>query len=72
MKYYKVKPEADNERRADGNIYVANELYTPAEAKRYNLNMDYVDAVEGVIVSNTKPANPQGKSFIWYNTGAKR
>ncbi len=23
MKYYKVKPEADNKRRADGNIYVA-------------------------------------------------
>ena len=46
MKYYKVKPEADNKKRPDGNIYVADELYTPAEAKRYNLNMDYVDAVE--------------------------
>lgn len=46
MKYYKVKPEADNKKRLDGDIYVANELYTPAEAKRYNLNMDYVDAVE--------------------------
>ena len=46
MKYYKVKPEADNRKRADGSIYVANELYTPAEAKKYNLNMAYVDAVE--------------------------
>ena len=46
MKYYKVKPEADNRRRADGSIYVANELYTSAEAKKYNLNMAYVDAVE--------------------------
>lgn len=34
--------------------------------------LDYTDAVEGVIVSNTKPANPQGRKFIWYNTGAKR
>ena len=46
MKYYKVKPEADNNKRPDGNIYVANELYTPAEARKYNINMDYVDAVE--------------------------
>ena len=46
MKYYKVKPKADNRKRPDGSIYVADELYTPTEAKRYNLNMDYVDAVE--------------------------
>lgn len=46
MKYYKVKTEADNERRSDGSIYVANELYTPAEARKYNINMDHVDAVE--------------------------
>ena len=46
MKYYKVKPEADNRKRSDGSIYIANELYTPSEAKRYNLNMDYIDAVE--------------------------
>ena len=46
MKYYKVKPKADNRERPDGSIYIANELYTPAEAKKYNLNMDYVDVVE--------------------------
>lgn len=34
--------------------------------------LDYTDAVEGVIVSNSKPANPQGRRFVWYNTGAKR
>lgn len=45
MEYYKVKTEADNKKRPDGNIYVADELYTPAEAKRYKLNMDYMDAV---------------------------
>ena len=46
MKYYKVKTEADNKKRPDGNIYVADELYTPAEAKRYKLNMNYMDVVE--------------------------
>ena len=46
MEYYKVKTEADNKKRPDGNIYVADELYTPAEARKYNVNMDYVDAVE--------------------------
>ena len=34
--------------------------------------LEYTDAIEGVIVSNTKPANPQGRKFVWYNTGAKR
>ena len=34
--------------------------------------LDYTDAIEGVIVSNSKPANPQGRRFVWYNTGAKR
>lgn len=34
--------------------------------------LEYTDAIEGVIVSNTKPANPQGRKFIWYNTGVKR
>ena len=45
MKYYKVKPEADNRKRPDGSIYIADELYTPSEAKKYKLNMDYMDAV---------------------------
>ena len=45
MKYYKVKTEADNRKRPDGSIYIADELYTPAEAKKYKLNMDYMDAV---------------------------
>lgn len=34
--------------------------------------LDYTDATEGIVVSNTKPANPQGRKFIWYNTGARR
>ena len=34
--------------------------------------LEYTDAIEGVIVSNTKPANPHGRKFIRYNTGAKR
>lgn len=49
-----------------------NSVYKPKLEAEVVKTLDYVDAVEGVIVSNTKPANPQGKSFIWYNTGAKR
>ena len=49
-----------------------NSVYRPKLEAGVIKTLDYVDAVEGVIVSNTKPANPQGKSFIWYNTGAKR
>lgn len=49
-----------------------NSVYRPKLEAGVVKTLDYVDAVEGVIVSNTKPANPQGKSFIWYNTGAKR
>lgn len=46
MKYYKVKPEADNRRRKDGNIYVANELYTERETKKLNLNKHFLEIVE--------------------------
>ena len=46
MKYYKVKLEADNKRRSDGNIYVANELYTEREAEKLNLNKAFLEVVE--------------------------
>ena len=46
MKYYKVKPEADNKRRSDGSIYVANELYTEKEAEKFKLNKAFLDVVE--------------------------
>lgn len=42
MTYYKVKPEFDQKRRADGSIFVGGELYTKSELKRYkaeNLNI---------------------------------
>ena len=45
MIYYRVKPEADQKRRTDGSIYIANELYTPAEAKRYKLNFNYLETI---------------------------
>ena len=45
MKYYKVKPECDNKRRSDNNIYVANELYTEKEAEKYHINKSYCDIV---------------------------
>ena len=45
MKYYKVKPEYDNKRRNDNNIYIANELYTEKEAEKYHINKNYCDIV---------------------------
>lgn len=46
MTYYKVKKEADNKKRRDGNIYVADELYTVKEAEKLNINTNYIDVVE--------------------------
>ena len=46
MTYYKVKKEADNKKRRDGNIYVADELYTVKEAEKLNINTNFVDVIE--------------------------
>ena len=45
MKYYKVKKEADQKRRKDGSIYIANELYTKKEAEKLNLNTDFMQLI---------------------------
>ena len=51
MKYLQVKKEHDNKPRYtlkngklvnDGNIYVANELYTEREVKTLQLNRNYI------------------------------
>ena len=36
MKYYQVKPEYDQRRKGNNDVFIANELYTPAERKKYN------------------------------------
>ena len=46
MLYYKVKPQYDNYRKNDGDIYIANELYTQKEVIQQKLNKSYLDAVE--------------------------
>ena len=46
MLYYKVKKEADQKRRKDGSIYIANELYTEKEAVRKHLNSAFMEPVE--------------------------
>ena len=46
MLYYKVKPQYDNHRKNDGDIYIANELYTQKEVIQQKLNKDYLDVVE--------------------------
>ena len=45
MLYYKVKKEADNKRRKDDTIYIANELYTKKEAEKLQLNTNYMELV---------------------------
>lgn len=46
MKYLKVKPEFDQHRRKDGDILVANELYTEREAEKLRISRDLCDCVE--------------------------
>ena len=46
MLYYKVKKEADQKRRKDGSIYIADELYTGKEAARQHLNSAFMEPVE--------------------------
>ena len=46
MLYYKVKSSADNRRRSDGSIYVANELYTEREVEKLHINKDFCDTLE--------------------------
>ena len=45
MKYYKVKQEADQKRRKDGSIYIADELYTEKEAEKLKLNTNFMNLV---------------------------
>ena len=46
MLYYKVKPQYDNHRKNDGDIYIADELYTEKEIVKQKLNKNYLEAVE--------------------------
>jgi hypothetical protein len=45
MLYYKVKKEADQKRRKDGTIYIANELYTQKETEKLQLNINFMELV---------------------------
>ncbi len=67
MKYFKVKKNADQKRRKDGSIYIANELYTPKEAEKYNINPDYCDIVE---ISQRKTYWCFGARFAMENLNA--
>lgn len=46
MTYFKIKKAADQRKRIDGSIYVANELYTLKEKEKYNIPVAYYDTVE--------------------------
>ena len=45
MLYYKVRPEADQKRRKDGSIYIAEELYTEKEVEKLQLNTNFMNLV---------------------------
>jgi len=38
MKYFQVKREYDNAKRKDGSVLIQNELYTPKEITKYQIN----------------------------------
>lgn len=46
MLYWKVKPECDNKRRADGSVLVANELYTTKEKEKFHISENALVPVE--------------------------
>lgn len=46
MKYYRVKEEADQIRHKKIRLYVKGELFTENEVSKYNLNKQYLEAVE--------------------------
>lgn len=51
MKYYRVKPEADQRKQYTksgkySGFYIANELYTEKEAARQHLNPAFMELVE--------------------------
>ena len=45
MVYYRIKKEFDQKRRKDGQIYIANELYTAHEKSRLHIPEEYLEAV---------------------------
>ena len=45
MVYYRIKKEFDQKRRNDGQIYIANELYTAHEKSRFHIPEEYLEAV---------------------------
>lgn len=46
MKYLKVKENFDHYRRNDGSIYIANELYTEVESKKYGITPAFCTEIE--------------------------
>ena len=45
MTYFKIKKSADQRKRIDNSIFIANELYTPKEKEKYNIPESYYDVI---------------------------
>lgn len=46
MTYYRIKADADQIKRKDGSILIANELYTPSEVKRFKILDKFLEKTE--------------------------
>lgn len=46
-----------------------NSVLRPKLEQEVQTTLSYTDQTNGIIVSNTKPANPVGRKVIWFNTG---
>lgn len=47
-----------------------NSVLRPKLETQVQQTLNYADATNGVVVSSSKPANPGGRAFIWFNTGS--
>lgn len=46
-----------------------NSVLRPKLELEVQKTLNYTDAIQGVVVSDSKPANPVGRSIVWFNTG---
>ena len=46
-----------------------NSVLRPKLEEGVQETLNYTDGIQGVVFGASKPANPQGRSFVWFNTG---
>lgn len=48
-----------------------NSVLKPKLSQEVVNTLDYAETCDAIIVADSKPSNPSGRGFIWYNTGVK-